>query len=95
VDSGITWLPQDSGVKVQLLAGSAPNEAVCWIVGHSGTILRTTDGGGHWSKAVSPMAGDVAGVQAVDAMTAEIFDANRSSRFVTHDGGVTWEAVKQ
>jgi photosystem II stability/assembly factor-like uncharacterized protein len=58
-------------------------------------ILRTTDGGGHWRKVVSPMAGDVAGVQAVDAMTAEISDADRSARFVTHDGGVTWEAAKQ
>lgn len=95
VDSGVTWVPQNSGVKVELLAGSAPSEAVCWIVGRSGTILRTTDGGGHWNKVFSPMGGDVAGVRAVDAMTAEIFDANRSARFVTHDGGVTWEAAKE
>jgi hypothetical protein len=95
VDSGITWVPQNSGVKVELLAGSAPSESVCWIVGRSGSILRTTDGGGHWNKVVSPMRGDVAGVQAADAMTAEIFDANKSSRFVTHDGGVTWQAAKE
>jgi Photosynthesis system II assembly factor YCF48 len=95
VDSGITWMPQKSGVKIELLAGSAPSEAVCWIVGRGGTILRTTDGGGHWSKVVSPMGGDVAGVQAVDAMTVTIFDANRSARFVTHDGGVSWETVKE
>lgn len=94
VDSGITWVPQNSGVKVELLAGSAPSEAVCWIVGRSGTILRTTDGGGHWRKVVSPMGGDVVGVRAVDAMTAEIFDANRSARFVTRDGGASWEAAK-
>jgi hypothetical protein len=94
VDSGVTWVPQNSGVQAELLAGSAPSEVVCWIVGRGGTILRTTDGGGHWSKVVSPIDGDVAGVQAVDAMTAEIFDANRSARFVTHDGGVTWEAAK-
>jgi hypothetical protein len=94
VDSGITWVAQNSGVEAELLAGSAPGEAVCWIVGRGGTILRTTDGGGHWSKVVSPIGGDVAGVQAVDAMTAEIFDASRSERFVTHDGGVTWEGAK-
>jgi hypothetical protein len=41
------------------------------------------------------MRGDVAGVQAVDAMTAEIFDAKKSSRFVTHDGGATWQPAKQ
>jgi Photosynthesis system II assembly factor YCF48 len=95
VDSGITWVQQKSGVKADLLAGSAPSEAVCWIVGRSGTVLRTTDGGGHWSKMVSPMRGDIAGVQAVDAMTAEIFDANKSSHFITHDGGATWQAAKQ
>jgi hypothetical protein len=95
VDNGITWMPQKSGVKAELLAGSAPSEAVCWIVGRGGTILRTTDGGGHWSKVVSPMGGDVAGIQAVDAMTAEIFDAKKSSRFVTHDGGATWQPTKQ
>ena len=95
VDSGNTWVNQNSGVKVELLEGSAPSEAVCWIVGRSGSILRTTDSGGHWNKVVSPIRGDVAGVQAADAMTAEIFDANKSSRFVTHDGGATWQAAKQ
>jgi hypothetical protein len=95
VDSGVKWVQQISGVKAELLAGSAPSEVMCWIVGRSGTILRTTDGGGHWNKVVSPMGGDVAGVQAVDAMTATIFDANKSARFITHDGGATWEAAKQ
>jgi len=94
VDSGVTWVAQNSGVKAELLAGSAPSEVVCWIVGRGATILRTVDGGGHWSKVVSPIGGDVAEVQAVDAMTAEIFDANKSARFVTHDGGATWEGAK-
>jgi photosystem II stability/assembly factor-like uncharacterized protein len=95
MDCGVSWVQQRSGVKSELLAGSAPSESVCWIVGRSGSILRTTDGGGHWNKVVSPMRGDVAGVQAADAMTAEIFDAKKSSRFVTHDGGVTWQAAKE
>jgi photosystem II stability/assembly factor-like uncharacterized protein len=95
VDSGVTWVRQNSGVKTELLAGSAPSEAVCWIVGQNGTILRTTDSGGYWNKVVSPMRGDIAEVQAADAMSAEIFDATKSSRFVTHDGGVTWQAAKE
>jgi hypothetical protein len=94
VDRGINWRRQISGVKAELVAGSATSEAVCWVVGRSGTILRTTDGGGHWSKVVSPIPGDVAGIRAVDAMTAEIVGANKTARFITHDGGVTWEAAK-
>jgi Photosynthesis system II assembly factor YCF48 len=95
VDNGITWRPQKSGVKVELLAGSAPNEVVCWLVGRRGTILRTTDGGKHWRKVLSPIGGDVAAVQAVDALIATISDADKSSRFVTRDGGATWEAAKE
>lgn len=94
VDSGATWVPQSSGVKVELLAGSAPSQAVCWLVGRAGTILRTTDGGGHWNKLVSPISGDIVGVEAVDAMTATIFDSTRSAPSVTHNGGVTWESTK-
>jgi photosystem II stability/assembly factor-like uncharacterized protein len=95
VDNGITWRPQKSAVKVELLAGSAPNEVVCWIVGRSGTILRTTDGGKHWRKVLSPIGGDVAAVQALDALIATISDAENNARFVTHDGGATWEPAKE
>jgi hypothetical protein len=91
VDRGVTWAPQSSGVKTELLSGSAPSESICWLIGRDGTILRTTDGGGHWSKVVSPMRGDIAGVEATDSMTAWIFDAAKRQRFVTHDGGMTWK----
>jgi photosystem II stability/assembly factor-like uncharacterized protein len=80
---------------VELLAGSAPNEVVCWIVGRSGTILKTTDGGKHWRKVLSPIGGDVAAVQALDALIATISDAENNARFVTLDGGATWEPAKE
>ena len=94
-DDGIKWKPQKSGVKVELLAGSAPSEMVCWLVGRGGTILRTTDGGKHWRKVPSPIGGDVAMVQAVDAQIATISDPENSARSVTRDGGATWEAAKE
>lgn len=93
-DRGITWSRQNSGVMLELLAGSAPSDEVCWVVGRRGTILRTTDGGGHWNKAVSPIAGDAGGIRAVDAMHATIFDGNGRESFATNDGGVTWTPVK-
>jgi hypothetical protein len=94
-DRGITWTPQNSGAKHELLAGSASSDAVCWLVGRAGTILRTTDGGGHWSKVVSPVTGDVGGVRAEDALHATIFGAGNNTRFETNDGGATWNPAKQ
>lgn len=94
-DRGIAWTPQDSGAKVELLAGSAPSDAVCWLAGRAGTILRTTDGGGHWNKVVSPITGDVGGIRAEDALHATIFDAGNNTRFTTSDGGATWTPAKE
>jgi hypothetical protein len=94
-DRGITWLQQNSGVKLELLAGSAPSDAVCWLVGPAGTILRTTDGGGHWSKVVSPLTGDIGGIRAEDALHATIFGAGNNARFITSDGGATWTPAKE
>jgi photosystem II stability/assembly factor-like uncharacterized protein len=94
-DDGIKWKAQKSGAKVELLGGSAPSEVVCWLVGRRGTILRTTDGGKHWHKVLSPIGGDVAAVQAVDALVATISDVDKGARFVTRDGGTTWEVAKE
>ncbi len=91
-DGGITWLPQHSGVNVELLMGSAPSKVVCWIVGRGGTILKTTDGGGHWSQVAWPNAGEISGIQATDAMHAIVYEGTAAIpvRFATNDGGVTW-----
>ena len=94
-DRGINWTPQNSGTKLELLAGSAPSDAVCWLAGRAGTILRTTDGGGHWSKVVSPITGDVGGIRAEDAQHATIFGAGNNTRFATSDGGATWTPAQE
>jgi hypothetical protein len=93
-DGATKWERQNSGVHSELLGGSAPSDAVCWIVGRKGTILRTTDGGGHWSKVVSPVSGDVVGIRAVDANHATILDGNGQASFSTNDGGMTWTSLK-
>ncbi len=95
VDGGLSWRRQDSGNSAELLSGSAPSNAVCWVVGRKGTILRTTDGGGHWSKLVSPVAGDISDIRAADAMRATIFAATGAGKFATSDGGATWNPAKE
>ena len=89
-DGGKTWTPQNTGATSDLSTGSAPSSSVVWIVGKSGTILLSVDGGAHWKLATSPIAGDLGGVHAADALHATIWDeANRKS-YSTNDGGATW-----
>jgi hypothetical protein len=92
-DEGASWSRQTSGVLVDLLAGSAPSEQVCWIVGRVGAILLTTDGGAHWKSAPSPLAEDLGGVRASDALHATIWNTRATKSFQTSDGGLTWTPV--
>jgi hypothetical protein len=92
-NGGSSWSRQTSGVLVDLLAGSAPSEQVCWIVGRVGAILLTTDGGAHWKAVPSPLAEDLGGVRASDALHATIWNARATKSFQTSDGGLTWTPV--
>jgi hypothetical protein len=80
---------QDSGVKADLLGGSAVSAKICWAVGRGGTILRTTDGGYHWISVDSPTHADLAAVTARSADSATIRTA-LGQKFSTTDAGKTW-----
>ncbi len=101
-DGGSSWSRQTSGVLTDLLTGAAPSDQVCWIVGGAGTILLTTDGGTHWKVIPSPLAEDLSGVRASDALHATIWNAPSTKPgafstviFETTDGGLTWKPVAQ
>jgi hypothetical protein len=83
------WLAQRSGVTTDLLAASAPSNDVCWMVGKSGTIVRTLDSGAHWRIINPPSRDDFTSIAATDSNNATAIASN-GQRFVTHDGGVTW-----
>jgi len=85
------WLAMRSGVTTDLLAASAPSNDVCWVVGKSGTIVRTLDGGAHWQLVTPPSRDNFVAIRATDSNNAMVFAAN-GPRFITHDGGVTWSA---
>jgi photosystem II stability/assembly factor-like uncharacterized protein len=76
---------------VDLVAGSAPSENVCWIVGRLGTVLLTTDGGAHWKLLSPPTKDDIGGIQASDALHARIWNSRNTEIFETSDGGLTWK----
>jgi hypothetical protein len=88
-DAGRTWQAQASNADADLLAGSAPAETVCWLVGRAGTILRTLDGE-HWEKISSPAAADWTAVKAQDGLHASISAAGGET-YATKDGGRTWQ----
>jgi photosystem II stability/assembly factor-like uncharacterized protein len=90
------WARQNSPLRADLLAGSAPSTTVCWIVGRAGAILRTTDGAA-WQAIPSPAsaardgaAPDWVSVVARDANSATITSADGRS-FSTSDAGKTWQ----
>ena len=62
-----------------------------WIVGKSGTIMRTLDRGAHWQFVTPPLHTDFTGVSATDSNNASVVALDRHS-YVTHDGGVTWSS---
>lgn len=91
-DKGATWRPQSSGVKSDLLAGTAVSAQVAWVVGREGVILRTTDGM-TWQRIASPnrLMVDWTSIQATDANHASIKSSDDRS-FRTENGGHTWVA---
>ncbi len=90
-DGGASWARQTSNVFADLTAGFAPSDKVCWIVGRAGTILLTADAGAHWATIHSPLAEDLGGVRATDALHATLWNLGNTKVFETSDGGATWK----
>ena len=91
-DGGATWQGQRVKANAEILAGAAPSENVCWLVGRGGVILMTSDGK-HWKKIPSPVVVDFVGVTAADASFATVTAAD-GRKFSTQNGGMTWQFMK-
>jgi hypothetical protein len=59
------------------------------VVGFEGTILRTTDGGLHWTMQTSGTTRDLYGVSFIDANTGIVVGTD-GTILRTTTGGVTW-----
>ena len=87
------WVPQASGTTVELRGLSVLSPAVAWASGQRGTVLRTTDGGSHWTTQIVTGAEslDLRAIEATSATTAFAMSIGDSSRiFRTTDGGKSW-----
>lgn len=98
--SGLTWTMQDSGTTAGLRGIDSVDGKVAWASGTEGTVLKTIDGGAHWTKCAVPNAAtdgatlDFRGVQAWDAMTAIVMASgpgDKSRLYKTTDGCRTWQ----
>jgi photosystem II stability/assembly factor-like uncharacterized protein len=93
------WQLQESGTTAGLRGIDSVDGAVAWASGTNGTVLKTTDGGAHWTACAVPDAAtdgatlDFRGVQAWDAATAIVMASGpgeKSRLYKTTDGCKTW-----
>jgi len=93
------WVMQESGTTAGLRGIYSVDGKVVWASGTGGTVLKTIDGGEHWTKCAVPDAAtdgatmDFRGVQAWDDDTAIIMSAGpgeKSRLYKTTDGCKTW-----
>jgi hypothetical protein len=88
VNGGASWHEQLTAVNAHLMAGAAPGEKVCWLVGRGGLILLTKDAI-NWEKILPPIPADFIAVRARDRSSATV-TATDGQRFTTGDGGKKW-----
>lgn len=86
------WMVQSSGTSNDLLALSFSDATSGYVVGKSGTIIKTTNGGRTWQPVQSPgqKTTDLTSVWFTDALNGWVgtYDGHI---FHTNDGGETWE----
>lgn len=98
------WMMEDSGSMASLRGIDSVDGAVAWASGSEGTVLRTTDGGAHWTRCATPDGDkdgaklDFRGVQAWDAKTAIVMASGPgelSRLYKTTNGCRTWKLIFQ
>jgi photosystem II stability/assembly factor-like uncharacterized protein len=92
----VQWQPQTSGVTARLRGVSAVSAQVAWASGANGTLLRTIDGGAHWSLLPPPARAEKLDFRDIDAVSElvayalSIGSGDTSRVYKTTDGGAHW-----
>ncbi|NTW23207.1 MAG: T9SS type A sorting domain-containing protein [Lentimicrobium sp.] len=83
------WQAQTSGTTEKLNSVYFVNESTGWIVGKTGTILKTTDAGEHWIEQNSNTLNELKSVFFYD-QTIGWCSGDMGKVYKTADGGETW-----
>lgn len=93
------WVMQESGTAAGLRGIDSVDGKVAWASGTGGTVLRTVDGGAHWTQCAVPDEAkdgatlDFRGVEGWDTQTAMVMASGpgvKSRLYKTRDGCRTW-----
>jgi len=80
------WEMQESGTTAGLRGIDSVDGTVAWASGTGGTVLKTVDGGAHWTRCAVPDGDkdgstlDFRGVQAWDATTAIVMASGQGDK---------------
>jgi photosystem II stability/assembly factor-like uncharacterized protein len=93
-DGGITWKSRQQSLTDRNLRGvTIASSGVGWVVGDSGTVLRTGDSGITWKVSTVPTRADLLDVCAVGE---RVYAVGRNGTVMrSGDDGSTWIAVEQ
>jgi photosystem II stability/assembly factor-like uncharacterized protein len=94
------WTKVSVPTTASLRGLSVVSSTTVWASGTEGTIIRTVDGGKHWSVITVPGAEtlDFRGIHAFDDRTALVISSGPAEKaqariYRTTDGGATWKQV--
>jgi photosystem II stability/assembly factor-like uncharacterized protein len=87
------WVEQPSPTDVELRGLRLVSANVAWASGMRGTVVRSVDGGRHWTRDTVPGAGalDLRAIAATSPLVAHAMSiADSSAIYRTTDGGKRW-----
>ncbi|NQV14285.1 hypothetical protein HQ531_02420 [bacterium] len=82
------WSIAESGVSSALFDVDFVDNLTGWIVGDSGTVLKTTNNGLSWHNLSDTSMGRLYALDFIDPLNGAMINNNRIFR--TWDGGLTW-----
>jgi photosystem II stability/assembly factor-like uncharacterized protein len=91
-----SWRLVPTGSSQQFRGLAAVSRSVAWLAGASGTVLRTIDGGGHWSNVSPPGASalqfrDIEAWDGLHAVALTVGTGTDARVYRTADGGQSWQ----